>query len=639
MNRQIGHFFGNTARRRGLSDAGYLLLIFLFLFLFWSPFVRMFSPMEMWFLCMADKMSGSEVLYRDIFCPIPPAYPLAWAGLSKVFGHALFWYRIYGVVEKMCFVWLTFLLFRSVACRRISFVLTIISVMLFSNSFQDVFTSYYQFALIPVFAAVLLQMRGVLKERVVCFFWAGVLYALAIFVKQTIGVFAAACGLCIIPLLRNKMSDRWLRMWGACFLGFCGAFASAVLCCHKVFGISFFLRDVFGIGQKNLSKGDSLADILFGFIERMPVAYYVTFAIILGFLTAGGLLRRRGILNFKKFFPNGIVASFFATVSRKAVPIFIVFSLSALAAAFLFCGHKSASLLLEVNVTVFAKYTVHLTFLLLLVIDCVLTFECLAGRGCRNRAYFVRVVLLCAISTGIAWSHGLSGVLEEHCLVPAWGCVVLLAARHWLRISSRGILILLTAVGIPMVALFAHKHYARSYDWWGWHSLPVTKLMHPVSVSELAGYRFSEHDRHVFEETVRVIKTHSRKNEPIYTYPHIPVFHVLSNRPLPWRAVTHYFDFCPDWIIDEYDLPALNRIEPPVIVWMQFPEDAVVLHEKFFRGGKKSAQRRLQDWLDRKVAQGAYEKAAVFEVSESFYFPIAIYVKGVKNAAAVPGRN
>ena len=62
-----------------------------------------------------------------------------------------------------------------------------------------------------------------------------------------------------------------------------------------------------------------------------------------------------------------------------------------------------------------------------------------------------------------------------------------------------------------------------------------------------------------------LIEVNKRTGDTMYTFPHINYFNVMSGLNSPTFAKVHYFDVCPDFII-ERDLEAL-RENPPKFVY------------------------------------------------------------------------
>lgn len=155
------------------------------------------------------------------------------------------------------------------------------------------------------------------------------------------------------------------------------------------------------------------------------------------------------------------------------------------------------------------------------------------------------------------------------------------------------------------------------YHWWGVNALhPVRESKYEYKDPDLAGIVGDKASVNELNKIYDLINSLKKDGDTMYTFPHINYFNVMSGLDSPTFAKVHYFDVCPDYIVDR-DLGRL-RSNPPTFVMIQnFDESAWKIHEDLFRNGKQSAQRIIIDYYQSQLFQGKYKLLDEFRVGNS----------------------
>src|SRR5262249_25488946 len=109
---------------------------------------------------------------------------------------------------------------------------------------------------------------------------------------------------------------------------------------------------------------------------------------------------------------------------------------------------------------------------------------------------------------------------------------------------------------------------------------------------ELAGFQLSPSTAQFYDGVTKVICAHSKPDDTILVYPHMPMLYGLANRRPATFSYMHWLDVCPDHIAEQ-DAAAILEHPPAVIVYMEISPAVFAELEKDFRGGKPSGQRKL----------------------------------------------
>lgn len=148
------------------------------------------------------------------------------------------------------------------------------------------------------------------------------------------------------------------------------------------------------------------------------------------------------------------------------------------------------------------------------------------------------------------------------------------------------------AVALSFCIVFIDKKFEVPYKWWSVITPAVQTTNCAPSTGILAGLCLPPDNYSKIEIVEKAIEANSSLGDPIYVYPHMPVFYLLTGRKPLDNAVVSWFDFMSrgEALAVARDLRAHT---PPVIVMAEIPEYVIADHEKAFNGGKPLAQRSI----------------------------------------------
>lgn len=637
----------------------YFLVTIALHFAFILCYFNHFLPIQDgWIIEWAYQWNHGKTIYKDFYVFIQPIYVLIFGGIGKFFGYDLLNFRFYGLVERFFLVSLVFIVYSRLTTPFRTAVLTITSLFFFAASTVDVIYSYYQFVAILVLASLLCLLRYFQTRSSLSIFGAGIFAGLAFMSKQSTGLLVPVSILLMfaVLLIRSTREDRslYIPRWPF-FVGMALPVALVLTYLVSQNSLSEYWSQVFAGAA---SKG-KLTHILFNFWGHLlglkaTVASVLFFGAMIVFSKLTPVLKspiRYELQNPlakdwpKVFGPAGPLLSraeaWLGRTWAQWRPVVIArwerlrpYSVELRHIAF-FC------LLLLLTVLVFGagvmRYIdrasawyfkvgffenrnklVYLSFLFNAVM--VVFYLLKALRGSFLRADLTRATVA-VVSFASMYAHGLSGFIEPHAVLLSMGLMflwILDLETPWKRFKNWSVYGLLFGVAL----LHAYEKNALMYSWWGWLDTGSWTAKTQPKTPLLSSFRLNKDKAKIIDGIVEAIQYYSKPGEPIFTFPHMPMFYMIADRPRFTFSAVHYFDVCPDGLA-ESDAKKVAETMPAVILMMRFPKNVWTLHEDIFRGGHLSGQRKIQTLIDRLVSEGKYRNVRLYK---TYGYDYAIHV-------------
>lgn len=203
----------------------------------------------------------------------------------------------------------------------------------------------------------------------------------------------------------------------------------------------------------------------------------------------------------------------------------------------------------------------------------------------------------------------LSSVVEELYIMPLC-CIVFMeivkgAGKYNTIMPQIGLM----AITVFILTVSITQKQIIPYSWHVWHSIGsnIPGVNYTSSlIPGLAGFRLDEDTEQAYSRIVKLIDKHTEPGDAVFNFPHIPLFNCLTKRNNGTNVVALYFDVCPDFIAR--DTAKVLRMKPPkMVIWNEFGDANWSFHEEYFRGGHRSGQRDVIDWYNQ-VVHKKYDK-------------------------------
>ncbi|HLJ48816.1 MAG TPA: hypothetical protein VKU01_22520 [Bryobacteraceae bacterium] len=551
--------------------------------LFMCLIVNRYLPIqEGWFSYYAQLMHAGKLPYRDFyFFTQPISLGISWLVYS--ISDKMIWMRYYGLVERLCLTAALYYLISRRFSAKASFWATVVPILVFLSYRSEAFFTYLvTCCLFFVLSLICLLLAHLKPEREsALLLLAGVLSSLAFFSKQSNGLIACAVIFFLAAAMSRSIPDAVRRLLLSC-AGWAIPAAAVVwwLMYHRIFRL--YLQQVF-FGA-SASKGGVWA-ILFSFLVRATTPFtLVTLLLFTAYI--GWKLRKRSF----RLDP-------FADDSDSGPRLLVDAAVSAacvLITYFLPLPFGSGLLIRE-----FFLWIVRLLFWFGLAAFLVCLVQLFRRRFQRDP--FVPIFVIGAFSW--AYGCGLSYLVEQQAILFVFSGVLAMSF-DMLKAPKVHLKRDVVAICACLLCLVCWQKFAIAFDWTAWQE-GIAETTRASHWPRLAGYRTDAAVMANIDSVLDVIGHASQPGDAVFTFPFMPIFNYVTNRPQPTFAPVHYWDVCPD-AVAEADSRRVLDAKPKVIVFMGFEEDLWSLHEGAFRGGRRSGQRAIQQAIDDLVRSGDY---------------------------------
>lgn len=610
IRRDIAGAAAGDAGKLWAAMAFSMLLIAAFLAPWWRSYLGL--TLDGYFPLYGHFILNGKIPYRDFFLHLPPLHALFDAALEFCFGKSLLALRVVGAAERILMAaLLVFWLSRSFRLGPALFG-GVAAIVVASGDDTEILDLYNYHALLAALLAGIALSRG-LEEKAGgsrAFVLAGLFASLSFWMKQTIGLHATLA-VVLLPLLlawRSPAARGALRgRLGRIALGWLppSLLIGGWLAANGAFAA--FLRQTFL--DAAASKGSPLQLLVRPWLDPLRVAelrlpaLLALFCVVL--LVAGTRLPRgeeesRGP---ERWLPLLAAAGLFAAILLASHAIL----------------HPVASRLIDLR-------WVQRIGVLAVSYGILWPAAVLAWRASRRaleprEAQLLSFVL---VSGGTASALGFSWPAGEALAFPGLALLAALAldGAPAFRRARLLRLPLLAAIVASSLAVATQK-MIHPFDFAMWREPSPEDADRRSADRALAGLWLGARTQEAVDGTLAVIAKASRPGEPIFVFSDMPIFYWLADRPVMGFAALSWFDVTPDRIVDA-DAATLRASPPAVIVFHQLSGNFLQINEDYFRGGKESALRRMQEDLHRLSAD--YVVAAYYEPWRH-YPPLQVWVR------------
>jgi hypothetical protein len=585
------------------AGIGAVAIVTLFL---WIIHNRYLPIAENWFSYYGKLMHDGKLPYRDFyFFTQPLSLLISWAvyGISD----KMIYLRYFGFLERVCLTGALYFLISRRFSPVASFWATVLPMFFFLAYCSEAFFTYLvTCCLFFILSLVFLELAFEKQETSQRFFFlAGFAASLSFLAKQSNGLFVTAAVIFLAGSLnRSGARDPWKQGARRVSLVLAGWLVpQAVLVSWlRYYGLTnLYIQQVFRGAAA--SKG-GLPKLLFGLFLRASTPATGICLLITGFMLwrarrkgwrwlpahAGEPGPWRGMLLWSTaaaaaavvtsyFVPSGIFGLFLARTSAMLIP----------------------------RVAFWISLVAFLTWVVRLL------------RTQRRDDPLLPIVVV----GGFCWAYasGLSWDVEQQAVLVIISLGVAICYEAFRTVRARIAFVLLLT---GWAGLVTWQKYQLAFEWEGWRE----SISHtPVSSHwpRLAGYRTGPAQMGMLDTILDDVARFSRPGESVFTFPFLPMFNFVPDRPQPTFCVVHYWDVCPDWVA-EADAERVRLDKPRVIVEMGFSEEFWQLHERGFRANSISGQREIKRVIDELVSSGDYILQENF-ASPGFGDPIRVWVR------------
>lgn len=202
----------------------------------------------------------------------------------------------------------------------------------------------------------------------------------------------------------------------------------------------------------------------------------------------------------------------------------------------------------------------------------------------------IKFALILACGLGMTFGNGTSAGLSEISAFVGYSLWIGLFFRFFLPFGVGAIPILVCSIALS--SYWVDTRYHSPYHWWGVTAADVRLSQCAELGGIFKGICLAPQQALDLEQITSIILENTNDQDPIFVYPHMPVFYMTANRKPFDGAVVSWFDF----MSDRQASNVANHLiasPPKIIVYANLDEEVPKAHERLFRSGELSGQREI----------------------------------------------
>jgi hypothetical protein len=200
--------------------------------------------------------------------------------------------------------------------------------------------------------------------------------------------------------------------------------------------------------------------------------------------------------------------------------------------------------------------------------------------------------MVMSFGLALTFGNGTSAGLSEISAFIGYGLIIGGISRLALPWRSAIFPILFFSLAISSVLM--ETRFNKPYYWWSVQADDVRQSVCAHSGGLFTGICMTPDQAEVIAKIHKIVQTYSNENEEILVYPHMPVMYLMTERKPYQGAVVSWFDFMSDKQAREL-AQALEDSPPRLVIYAQLPDEVATAHERLFRAGAPSGQRKIVD--------------------------------------------
>jgi hypothetical protein len=599
--------------------------------LYYLVYFNRYAPItEGWFVAYAKLIESGQAPYRDFPFLLPPLYLFQTYVFHLLFGDSFLLFRLTGLVVLLGMVYLIQDLLRVFFDKWIANVAATVAVIYYQSGVAFLGYDFTQFLTLYLLLGFWCLMKAWLSRSDAgsysYLFAAGASLAFAILTKHSNGGVAAAVALaasCAVTVKFNHLGIA-TRKIATLATGVLVPFTiTAVALARNGSLVPFFANT----GSDALQAKGGLSIVLFAWIKELLRNHYFANSIqnaasilfFSGFILSLSLAAVFWLIFSEPGLAQRISASRADRPDRKAgdarlfpyrpqmpVPVagFIFTAMLAIAGVILLYVSGNTRYIQPIlNLGGELRPYILLSSVNLYGIGFVVSGLGFMWWGRRPAASWF---LLFSFGLGLIFANGTSSAtLSEISLfigVAIWISIYLtLGSSHWISMLPTLILMM------GLVSFFVSAKVQAPYYWWHVQTAKANETVCTPAPAWINGLCFDPGQLKKMTLISEAIKTHSQPNDPVYVFPHLPIFNLLTDRPPYRNAVVSWYDFMSDREA-EMVAASLAADPPSVIVFAKLPPDVADIHERIFRNGRPLGQRKIIEAVDDLLKRRVFSK-------------------------------
>jgi hypothetical protein len=606
---------------------GYFLLYF-----------NRYAPItEGWFIAFAKLMQSGQKPYQDFELLLPPLYTLQTLAFREIVGDNLFWFRLAGLPVTVGIGLALYKILEVFFDRWVCAFAAAVATIFYQSGVAFIGYDFTQFLTLYQIVGFLFVLRFWSVQHLNTFvsnrylYLAGVFLGLAILTKHSNGGVTAAFVIMTTGTVVLRFSSFSLAFRRGCWMavGILSPFLPiAVWLTYQGLWTGMIANTgpdaLQAKGGASLVFGAWINLLLHGggnFNNSRLFLGLIALSSTIFCISAAGILTRRASFAAMPVSscPQQEVEAPEVPHINEASQILLLLGMAGLA---------GIALLLRFGSRQWFEWIIHVgnTTASLIAPGAFYLYvigAIIAGAGSlwRRSVCSTNWFLLLSFGVGLMFANGTSSQsLSE--ISTFVGLAIFVAAFLTLGTTTSAALLptLLLFTGLSAYC-FALK-FEAPYAWWQVKTARVTQTICEPTSEVMNGLCFDPGEMAKINSIVDEIQKRTNPNDPIYVFPHMPIFNLISGRPPFANAVESWYDFMSDRQANKVADQLL--LDPPkIIVFARLPDEVADTHEMYFRPNNPLGQRRIVQaigqLLDRNMIKAVLDVPALNDVEIVVY--------------------
>lgn len=670
----MGYRFGDLSHNRSIAIVGCIALLILTVSFYQVFMWRIMPPQIGWWQYYGWRLSEGDILYKDLYCFMPPYWVWAQMVLWELFGASFSAYWVLGLFVKC----VSYCLVYSMICRFakpiFSFIATFFGVVIEAAYTVNVVYDYHGvfIMLVTLSAYGLLRLYESSSEKATFAISLLVGFAAGIMImsKQSIGPFLFFVLLVALIVVARARRIKLAKPICCYIIGTVAAIAPGFIVMLVQGSLSDF---VFCLSRAHEAKGFNSGFVPFEMISRMfdVRELLIAFVLLSWLLLVNSTKDNHGAAGGERKVVTRLLLCALAAlvIWRYADPLLSLYCYApAFKTTLVLLAPILASIALVLIILAIRRLSdgkdgvvyrllpilafLIIAFGFLIIVNNYLyptrsklyesnvPFSVL--RSITNICFWFSVVYFIVASyymarrrpivgnwaayvlMGVSLSLTLSGLFgsvpEELYMLPFVSLLagLILASMNRFRLISA---LLVVAVLFAMFEVVVTQKQVSPYSWHGWtveSTVTAEGGYRNTDIPELQNFVFSCDDATAYESIVGVIESNTNEYDTVFQFCSIPLFNVITQRDIGTYAPMTYIDVCPDYVA-EIDLEELKANPPKAIIWNEFGDDTWLFLDNYHRNSDSSGQEKIREFYKQYV-QSNYSK-------EYEYRTISVWVR------------
>lgn len=540
---------------------------------------------EGWYSYYSNCILNGNVVYSDFEYLFTPVYMYLISGIIKIFGYNIIVLRVVGIIIYASLTVIIYYTLSRIFSITASVVATVTGIFYLQSEAYTVFYDYVRIMDFFAYLSILFMTLSVLEwqKNEKCYknicLW-GVFNSFFFLVKQNMGGLFLVYSILLIIFcsIIFKWNIKMVFKNMFCFFTFFPIPIAFLLGITALNGITDTMIDSIFFSAMEAKGG--IVTILFEWIKRSSPDFFKVFLWGVLFLIVLKINEQ-----FNKEYPK--------QEKKYNVWLIIYWLVTSVLIIFICTKEEFGNYFLKFkNLDVTIPFIVTVVLLFYLLIKTIYCFI-------RDKKAMVNIAILGLLGAffTLCYGAGTSGGLAIGESALGVGILICILFDSFKYKGSEIFRLLLIVYCMCLSFCCISLKLVNPCYWWGIDTSSIYNDTEETSIPLLKGILVSKEEKNMYESVVEAVQKNTKEEDPIFCFPHIPIFYLLCDRPdSDTYTKVQWFDVSSQNSLNS-DIKLLEKNPPKALVIYNLNDETYQGHEKLFNSGKESGTKKMRNAL------------------------------------------